>query len=389
MSRPLASRSPDLSRLRDEGYDLEVRSNHLLVKDVPYVDSRRAVRRGILVTELTLAGEVTAAPGTHVALFVGEHPCNRDGSVIAQIQHQSGDQDLGGGLVANHSFSNKPGGGYKDYYEKVTRYVDIISHPAMSLEPGATARTFPAVAAPAGQSAFLYLDTASSRAGITAVTDKLALGRLAIVGVGGTGSYVLDLVAKTPVREIHLFDGDRMLNHNAFRSPGAPSLEQLGQRPLKVDYFKEIYSRMHRGIVAHDSYVGASNLDELRGMDFVFVCLDRGDAKRLIIERLVESRIPFVDVGMGVELVDGMLGGVLRVTTVTPEKHDHVAARISFADGEDDYASNIQIADLNALNAALAVMRWKKLFGYYRDFEREHQNTFTTDCNMLLGEDKR
>ncbi len=388
MSPQLVSRSPDLKRLRDEGYDIEVRSNYLLVKDVPYVNSRKVVRRGILVSELTLGGEVTAAPGTHVALFVGEHPCNRDGSAIAQIRHQSGDQDLGDGLVVNHSFSNKPPGGYKDYYDKVTRYVEIISHPAMSLEPGASAKTFPAVVASEGESIFNYVDTASSRAGITAVTGKLALGRVAIVGVGGTGSYVLDLVAKTPVREIHLFDGDRLLNHNAFRSPGAPSLEELGQRPLKVAYFKEIYSRMHRGIAAHPAYVDESNLDQLRGMDFVFVCLDRGHAKRLIADRLVESRIPFVDVGMGIELVDGRLGGVLRVTTVTPEKHDHVAARISFADDEDDYASNIQIADLNALNATLAVMRWKKLFGYYRDFEKEHQSTFTTDCNMLLGEDQ-
>ncbi len=389
MSRQLVSRSADLKRLRDEGYDIEVRSNHLLVKDVPYVDSQRAVRRGILVSELTLAGEVTAAPGTHVALFIGEHPCGRDGTLISQIQHQSGDQDLGNGLVAKHSFSNKPSDGYKDYYEKVTRYVDIISHPAMSLEPGVTAKTFPAVEDKEGESPFHYVDTASSRAGITAVTGKLALRGLAIVGVGGTGSYVLDLVAKTPVQEIHIFDGDRMLNHNAFRSPGAPSLDQLGQRLMKVDYFGEIYSRMHRGIVSHGSYVDATNLDQLQGLDFVFVCLDRGAAKRLIVERLIEWSIPFIDVGMGIELVDGMLGGVLRVTTVTPEQHDHVSRRISFADGEDDYASNIQIADLNALNATLAVIRWKKLFGYYRDFEKEHQNTFTTDCNMLLGEDKQ
>ena len=41
---------------------------------------------------------------------------------------------------------------------------------------------------------------------------------------------------------------------------------------------------------------------------------------------------------------------------------------MSFEDtpGDDDYNRNIQIADLNALNAAFAVIKWKKLFGFYR-----------------------
>jgi tRNA A37 threonylcarbamoyladenosine dehydratase len=51
---------------------------------------------------------------------------------------------------------------------------------------------------------------------------------------GGTGSYVLDFVAKTPVKEIHLFDGDIFDQHNAFRAPGAPSGEELEQRLKKV-----------------------------------------------------------------------------------------------------------------------------------------------------------
>ena len=54
------------------------------------------------------------------------------------------------------------------------------------------------------------------------------------MGLGGTGSYVLDLVAKTPVWEIHLFDGDAFLQHNAFRSPGAPSLDELEAQPPKA-----------------------------------------------------------------------------------------------------------------------------------------------------------
>src|SRR5262249_13057087 len=161
---------------------------------------------------------------------------------------------------------------------------------------------------------------------------------------------------KTPVKEIHIFDGDRMLNHNAFRAPGAPAIEQLAEKQLKVFYFRDIYSRMRRGVIPHHCYIDESHVEQLPAMDFLVLCPGRGGAQRQIVERLQGWGIPFVDVGMGVELHDGTLGGVLRITTVTPSKGDHALARIPFPEAavEDDYSRNIQIADLNALNAALA-----------------------------------
>lgn len=223
------------------------------------------------------------------------------------------------------------------------------------------------------------------------VTRKLAFDKLAIVGLGGTGSYVLDLVAKTPVKEIHTFDGDVYSTHNAFRSPAAPSIEELREQPKKVTYFKALYSKMHRGIIAHDTHVDASNVDQLRDMNFVFLCLDQGEPKRCIVEKLEEQRIPFIDVGMGLYFKNEMLGGILRVTTSTVDQRQHVRdkGRISFDDGGDnnEYDKNIQIADLNALNAVLAVIKWKKLFGFYADLEKEFFSTYTIGCNMLTSED--
>ena len=73
---------------------------------------------------------------------------------------------------------------------------------------------------------------------------------VALVGLGGTGAYILDLVVKTPVAEIHLYDGDVFLQHNAFRSPGAASVADLRAKLNKVDYYKDRYSPMRRHIVA-------------------------------------------------------------------------------------------------------------------------------------------
>lgn len=360
------------------------------MKSVPYVNSRQEVALGTLVAPLTLAGDVTAPPADHVVMFAGEYPCRSDGSPIESIRNSTEQITLDRGLTANHRFSAKPTAGPdKDFYEKMTRYIAILSGQAEAIDPAATARVNRFVESTEENSVFAYIDTASSNAGITAVSRKLECGKVGIVGLGGTGSYVLDLVSKTPVREIHLFDGDLFLQHNAFRSPGAASCDELKLIPLKVDYLATQYSRMHRGIRPHGYYLDRSNVEELRGMDFVFLCLDRGYAKKEIVEKLMEWGVPFIDVGMGVDLAEEALGGILTVTTATPRKNNHVTQRIpcSDADPNADYSRNIQIADLNALNAALAVVKWKKLCGFYRDLGTEHFSTYTIDSNVLTSEE--
>lgn len=391
MSQQLINLSPDLKRLRDEGYDIEIRDGYLLLKSVPYVNARREIVYGVIVSTLDLAGDVTTRPKTHVVDFAGDYPCDKDGVELHKIRCNSEQKNLGGQNV-NHSFSSKPQDGYNDYFEKMATYAAILSNPAQALDPSVTAKTFPVIADNEGISVFNYVDTASSRAEITQVIRKLELSSIGIVGLGGTGAYVLDLIAKTPVRGIHLFDGDRFSQHNAFRAPGAPSLDELKSSPQKVDYFKAIYSRMHRHIVANSCFLDAGNLELLEGLDFVFICVDGGAAKRAIVDKLETLGTRFIDVGMGINLVDNALYGILRVTTCTPESYGLVQEkqRIPYTDGtfDNQYAKNIQIADLNALNAALAVVRWKKLLGFYGDLEHEHFCTYTVDGNELINEDR-
>lgn len=393
MSQKLISRNPDLKRLRDEGYEVEISTaNYLLIHNVPYVNSRREVCRGTLASVLTLAGERTTAPSTHVALFTGDHPCQQDGSIITAIQHAATNQDLGSGLIAKHSFSNKPAAGYPNHYEKMKRYADIISHPATSLDPRATWRTFRVVERGDEDTVFAYLDTASSRAGVNAAMERFKPYRVAIIGLGGTGAYVLDLVVKTPVREIHLFDGDDFLQHNAFRCPGAPSIEELQQIKKKVHHLRNIYSKMHTRIVAHDYHIDASNADELVGFDFVFICVDQPGAKAPIVEKLEHLKTAFIDVGMGITVIDedASLVGTLRTTLSTEQDRTMFRKHVGMhGKTEDDgYDSNIQIADLNALNAALAVVKWKKHCGFYQDRKREFHSTYTVDIHLLWREDQ-
>jgi len=388
MSHQPVNPSPDIVRLIRDGYEVEIRGAYLLISHVPYVASDRSIKFGTLVSELNLAGNVIAPPKDHVVHFIGSHPCHKDGSLMTQIQHNSSTRQLADGLVVNHSFSNKPQGGYPDYYQKMTRYVEVISAPARSLDPCVKAQTFRVIESKPEDSVFHYLDTNSVRAEIETISNKLKRRKVGIVGLGGTGSYVLDLLAKTPVDEIHLFDSDEFAQHNAFRAPGAPSVEQLKAPPPKVNYFADIYSKMRREIHPHPVYLNAANVHLLRELNFVFICVDKGSSKKDVVAYLEAKSISFIDVGMGVQVGNDNLLGILRATTSTPTKRDHLKKLVSFDDGADDeYSTNIQIADLNMLNAALAVIKWKKLCGFYQDLEQEHNCTYSINVNQLLSDE--
>jgi hypothetical protein len=83
-------------------------------------------------------------------------------------------------------------------------------------------------------------------------------------------------------------------------------------------------------VIPHAVYVDETNVDELREMDFVFLALDGGDAKRLIVEKLAEFGVNFVEVGMGVYENDSKLAGLLRTTASTSAKHAGLASGAAF-----------------------------------------------------------
>ena len=390
MSHPLIALNDDLHRLHEEGFEIEIHGAFLVIRSVPYLNGLREVRRGTLVAPLHVNIDKTFAPTNHVVMFSGDYPCDIDGRELEQLRHSANVSEPVPGITTRFSFSNKPPGGYIDHYQLVTTYVANIEGPAQFIDHDARARTWNVVENSDPDSVFFYPDTASSRAGITHIARKLENERVAIVGLGGTGSYILDLIAKTLAKEIHLFDGDLFGSHNAFRAPGAPSISELRQRPYKVDHFAAVYSRMRRGVVPHPYFMDAPRIAELDTMTFAFLCMDAGEAKRSTVEGLERNGTPFIDVGMGLTLSEtDSLAGILRVVTSTPQMRDHVRTkqRIDFNGGGNNLYNNIQIADLNSLNATLAVLKWKKLRGVYHDGRSEHYSAFVINTNSLINED--
>ena len=221
---------------------------------------------------------------------------------------------------------------------------------------------------------FKIPNTFEARAAIGPVQDRIRGQRIAIIGLGGTGAYVLDLVAKTPVMEIHLLDADHVDWHNFMRAPGAPTAEEIESRhkgPLrKVDYYHSKYASLREGIHPHAVRVdNQSTFGEFLSdhpIDYAFVCIDQlteGDSPRqdVVYCALSEAAVPFIDSGVSITLDDGAVRGA-----VTTSAYD--AGSVAWKDaipnarveGDVPGYRNVQLPEVNALAASLAVMEWRR-----------------------------
>jgi hypothetical protein len=126
----------------------------------------------------------------------------------------------------------------------------------------------------------------------------------------------------------------------------------------------------------------------LIGFHFVFISIDDPKAKKPIVDFLIRNRIPFIDAGMDLSMDQtNSIRGKCRITLGTPEAADHIPHAINFGDvPENDLYRNVQVADLNMLNAALAVIKWKKTLGFYADDPKEHLAIYTVHTNGIAKE---
>lgn len=373
-----------LGRLYAAGYDLVLQDGHLIARRIPYLSPGGVRTDGQLALPVSdNAGVITDVIGNHTIWFAGQEPRDERGTALGTVMNPG--RDLGDGQTAMYQLSFKPPGTgvYADLYEKVRSYARILANPAQTICPEVTATPGPAFQVVEDGLPFVYRDTNATRAGLTALNRVFRGHTIAITGLGGTGSYVLDQVAKTWVDRIVLIDGDILENHNAFRAPGAAPLASLQARRNKAEYFAEEYSRMHTGITAHAEYLTADNLHLLQGATFVFLAAADAAERPAIMAWLHDHEVPFIDVGMGLSQVDAGLTGLVKVTAYLPGGHLPLPAQPAAPPGDDDYGSNIQVADLNALNALLAIIRWKRHLGYYATESMSDETVFKLYSNEI------
>jgi hypothetical protein len=365
----LVSHNDDIRRLVEKGYAVGFDSGYMIIRDIPYLDSSKRLQIGAIVTKLVSIDQERVRQEDHQIFFAGAFPHNLDGTPIrnlaggpTQLPLSEASKDV----VVQRSFSNKPSatGAFADFFDKVESYVAIISGPAMQLYDVSpltfhTVETIP-------DSVFKFQDTLTSRAEITDLSAKFKNDVVAVIGLGGTGAYVLDFLVKVPVREIRGFDRDLFHVHNAFRSPGRLDGSEL-DKP-KAEIYQARYENFRSGLTLKRKFIDEMCAEELLGVTFAFVCVDKGSSRAGIFKLLLSRGIPYIDVGMGLNRRDGVLNGMIRTTYFSASDGTTVRDKglAEIADNADDlYRANIQISELNALNACLAVIRFKQLRGFY------------------------
>ena len=248
----------------------------------------------------------------------------------------------------------------------------------------------------APQSRFKYFDTHITRYGIGAIEEFIQDEIVAVIGVGGSGSYLVDILAKTNVKELHLFDDDLLLQHNAFRLAGAARVEEIGQ-VSKVAWHTNRYAAVREsGVFGHEGKIdpeSMESIDELRRCTIAFIAVDDPKDRREIQRACGSLGVDHIALGIGVT-VQGedrdTLGGMVNVE-VQWQPEQVATGRTAepsgaAAVGEPNAYGRIQTAELNMLSAAIAVIEWKALRGFYRRDEvlNEHRILYVLSGGNIL-----
>lgn len=363
--------SPDVQRLVDEGYTVTIEGQYIIVDNVPYVSGAGTVSYGAIISAYQEKDGVAQVNGDHTAWFTGTVPCTATGQSLASAMVADTNTTVVAGRKAlcRFSYKSERTDTLDNFYNKITHYVRKLQSYANIIDASASAAGKGTISIRQNRSVFFYPNNAISRAGLDAYEDKLKLAKVAIIGLGGTGSYILDALAKTPVEEIHLYDDDIVDPATVYRMPGALTIEQAHREMRKTDHLRDVYSSMRTGVESHPVRVVQDNLSELNECSFVFIAVDHGPSRGLIARHLVAKGISFIDVGMGVDRVpeDVKLLARIRVTAVNKASAALVDRLPVANDQEDAIYSNIQVAELNALNAMLAIILYKQKIGFYSE----------------------
>lgn len=145
---------------------------------------------------------------------------------------------------------------------------------------------------------------------------EIARIKVGVVGLGGTGSHVVQQLAYTGIRQFLLIDHDYTEETNmnrlvtaAGRQIGLPKVNLAGQTIQKIAPDADVMTFERK---LQDEAV----LDALRGVDVLFGCVDNDGARLILDELALAYSIPYFDVGTGINAAEGTVsaaGGYLCV----------------------------------------------------------------------------
>ena len=315
-----------------------------------------------------LGGDVHAVKVTIYAKHDGR-VYNADGSPIGNLVGGDGETWSNISIKRGAQGSPEPDETAHDLLHRYAKQIVGAVSAAGYSEPAALAMPDP----------FHIPNTFEARAAIAPVQDRIRGQRIAIIGLGGTGAYLLDLIAKTPLSEIHLLDSDCVDWHTFKRAPGSPTAEEIEQvlsgSLLKVDYYCSKYAAFRDGLYAHAIRVDSSSMFAEfvsdHSIDFVFVCIDQlteGDSSRQddVYRAVSEAGVPFIDSGVSITLEDCAVRGAVTTSSYDAgsDAWKDAIPNARLEGGAPGYR-NVQLPEVNAAAATFAVMEWRRRTGQY------------------------
>jgi len=161
--------------------------------------------------------------------------------------------------------------------------------------------------------------------GTVGVEGQLALlrSRVAVIGLGGLGGYIVEGLARMGVGQLVLVDGDVFVDHNLNRQVlsqeaylGRPKAEVASERVRAVN--------PATAVTTYGEYASRDNLpDILLGADVVVDALDRLPTRLMLQEAAAQAGVPMVH--------GAIAGGMGQVMTILP---GDAGLRALYGDGD-------------------------------------------------------
>ena len=357
------------------GWHIEVGGDHIVVAGIPYrqQDGGSGVCQvTVWVHEdgLTMKAPPNGSGATHAAGI---------GGVTGGKAYHANGETVGNVIWTDNTHEcvisiKLDSGNYADAWHALLNYCSIVAAAAQAggdQEPQRMNRLFQ------------FETLGENTPDIREWQDKGSGQKIGIVGLGGVGLWLLDLMSKTDVGEIRIWDGDHIEGRNLLRAPGWAGQDAIGKN--KAEYFGQLYSQFRKGISICPEYLDPDGPSDLfDGLDFVFIAIDRADTRGALCERLEEAGVSFVDVGMGIERQQGEVRGSLQVFFSGKDAGRwRIGIPTVVGIGEQEYHI-LQLADLAALNASLAVGVWRRHIGQYAKDSKDWLVRYSVEGNTLL-----
>lgn len=148
---------------------------------------------------------------------------------------------------------------------------------------------------------------------------RLRALRVGVVGLGGTGSQVVQQLTHLGIRDFVLVEDDRVEESNLPRLAGATWIDARLRRRKTAVSSRVVRRLAPRARIASTGAVRSTrSLAELQRVDLIVGCVDNDGARLVLAELAAAHHVPYLDIGVGIENDEGTLAIGGRIAFYLP-----------------------------------------------------------------------